>query len=81
MKPESSKKPVHSKKEIKGAVINDMETALPQLRESMGEKKFHKRMKKAAAVLTKGLSRKELLNEKPKDKKKEENWPAKEPVK
>jgi len=68
MKSKSPKKVATTRKELKGVVIAEMENGLPQLKESLGEKKFNKRMKKAANLLTKGLSKKSLMNENPSDK-------------
>ena len=46
---------VHSKKELKKELAHKIETALPEIEESLGKKKFNKRLKKATRLLVKGV--------------------------
>ena len=73
MKSTPSKQVAFTKEEMRGAVLSEMESSFPQLKESLGEKKFKKRMEKAARLLTKGLPKKAQVTEKPRAKKKEKN--------
>ena len=52
------------KKEMKKQLIDKMEAALPELRDMLGEKKFANRLKKAAKLLTEGLHKQDLEDEK-----------------
>ncbi len=45
----------HSKKEVKKELAHKIEIALPELKQSLGKKKFKKRIKKAARLITEGL--------------------------
>jgi hypothetical protein len=54
----ATKKPahsLHSKKELKKELANKIEAALPEIEESLGKKKFNKRLKKATRLLIKGV--------------------------
>jgi len=51
----SSIKTFHTKKEVKKELANKIETALPEIKESLGKKKFNKRLKKATRLITEGL--------------------------
>jgi len=46
---------VHTKKELKKELAHKIETALPEIEESLGKKKFNKRLKKATRLLVKGV--------------------------
>lgn len=50
-----SVKKAQTKKEFKKEVAGTIESALPVLKVKLGEKKFSKRIKKAAKLLTEGL--------------------------
>jgi hypothetical protein len=52
------------KKELKKQLADKMETALPELREMIGEKKFLNRVKKAAKLLMEGLHKEDLTKKK-----------------
>lgn len=52
------------KKEMKQHLADKMETALPELRNMLGEKKFLHRLKKAAKLLMEGLHKGDLQNKK-----------------
>jgi hypothetical protein len=52
------------KKELKKQLTNKMETALPELRAMLGEKKFLRRIKKAAKLLMEGLHKKDIKDNK-----------------
>jgi hypothetical protein len=45
----------HNKKELKKELASKIETALPEIEESLGKKKFNKRLKKATRLLVKGV--------------------------
>jgi hypothetical protein len=45
----------HSKKELKKELAQKIETALPEIEESLGKKKFNKRLKKVTRLLVKGV--------------------------
>lgn len=47
-----------NKKEIRKQISDKLETALMELKEMLGEKKFHNRIKKAVKTLTAGLEEK-----------------------
>ncbi len=46
---------LHTKKELKKELANKIEAALPEIEESLGKKKFNKRLKKATRLLVKGV--------------------------
>jgi hypothetical protein len=46
---------IHTKKELKKELAQKIETALPEIEESLGKKKFNKRLKKATRLLIKGV--------------------------
>lgn len=50
----------HSKKEYKKEVYTKLETALQELKSTVGEKEFQHRLKKAAKVLVHGLHSKDF---------------------
>ncbi len=45
----------HNKKELKKELAHKIEVALPEIEESLGKKKFNKRLKKATRLLVKGV--------------------------
>src|SRR5689334_25000556 len=45
----------HNKKELKKELAHKIEVALPEIEESLGKKKFNKRLKKATRLLIKGV--------------------------
>ena len=47
--------PVHTKKQFKKELAQKIETALPEIKEGLGKKKFNKRVKKVTKLLTSGL--------------------------
>ena len=53
-------KALPGKKELKHQLTDKMHTALPELREMLGEKKFENRVKKAAKLLMQGLHDKDV---------------------
>src|SRR5437764_1088154 len=53
-------KALPGKKELKHQLTDKIETALPELREMLGEKKFARRVKKAAKLLMQGLHDKDV---------------------
>lgn len=50
----------HTKKELKKELAGKMESALPEIKATLGEKKFQRRIKKAAKMLVQGLHNKDL---------------------
>ena len=44
-----------NKKQIKKELAHNIEIALPEIKSELGEKKFKKRIKKAAKLITEGL--------------------------
>ena len=46
---------LHTKKELKKELATKIEAALPEIEESLGKKKFNKRLKKATRLLVKGV--------------------------
>ena len=56
----SAGKPAKSKKELKKELAGKIESALSELKNTLGEKEFQHRLKKAAKVLLHGLHRKEI---------------------
>jgi hypothetical protein len=61
----AAQKELPGKKELKKQLAGKMETALPELREMLGEKKFLHRVKKAAKLLMEGLHKKDVQGKKP----------------
>jgi hypothetical protein len=55
-------KALPGKKELKHQLTDKIETALPELREMLGEKKFASRVKKAAKMLMQGLHKEDVAN-------------------
>jgi hypothetical protein len=53
-------KPAHPKKEFKKELTVKMETALSEIKNKLGEKKFEHRIKKAAKILMQGLHTKDF---------------------
>ena len=53
-------KPAHSKKEFKKELAGKMESALGELKNTLGEKEFLHRIKKATKVLAHGLHNKDI---------------------
>ena len=53
-------KPEHAKKEFKKELTDKMETALPEIKTKLGDKKFQRRIKKAAKLLVHGLHDKDF---------------------
>lgn len=52
---------LHSKKEMKKAVTDKLQTALPEMKMTLGEKKFDRRLKKAIKMLLHGIHSDEVL--------------------
>ncbi|MEP6467287.1 MAG: hypothetical protein ABJB05_13340 [Parafilimonas sp.] len=50
----------HAKKEFKKELAGKMESALPEVKKKLGEKKFEHRVKKAAKILVHGLHDKDF---------------------
>src|SRR3954469_7653801 len=63
-------KALPGKKEMKHQLADKMETALPELRELLGEKKFANRVKKAAKLLMEGLHKEDVAKTKKQQPKK-----------
>jgi len=55
-------KPAHAKREFKKELEGKMESALPDVKTKLGEKKFQRRIKKAAKILVQGLHNKDFSN-------------------
>jgi hypothetical protein len=53
-------KPAHSKKEFKKELAGKIESALAELKNTLGEKEFQHRLKKATKVLGHGLHNKQI---------------------
>jgi len=53
-------RPAHPKKEFKKELAVKMETALFEIKNKLGEKKFERRIKKAAKILMHGLHPKDF---------------------
>ena len=53
-------KSTNTKKQLKKDLEFKIESALPELKTSLGEKKFHRRVKKATKVIVQGLHKKDL---------------------
>jgi len=58
----STNKSPHTKKEIKKELEVKMESALPEIKATLGDKKFHRRIKKVAKILVHGLHDKDFSN-------------------
>src|SRR5690349_10839725 len=52
------------KKELTKQLADKMQTALPELRELLGEKKFENRLRKAAKLLMEGLHKQDITKKK-----------------
>src|SRR6476661_4023864 len=63
-------KALPGKKELKHQLADKMGTALPELREMLGEKKFANRVKKAAKLLMEGLHKEDIAKKKKQQPKK-----------
>ena len=63
-------KALPGKKELKHQLADKMGTALPELREMLGEKKFANRVKKAAKLLMEGLHQEDIAKKKKQQPKK-----------
>lgn len=55
-----TEKKIPGKKELTKQLADKMETALPELRELLGEKKFANRLRKAAKLLMEGLHKQDV---------------------
>ena len=49
------------KKELRKQLADKIEAAIPELKTTLGEKKFHHRIKKAVKHITEGLHKKEAV--------------------
>jgi len=52
---------LHNKKEMKKAVKEKLQTALPEMKSTLGEKKFDHRLKKAIKLLLHGIHTDDVL--------------------
>lgn len=52
---------LHSKKEMKKVVADKLQMALPEMKATLGEKKFSRRLKKAVKVLLHGIHSNDVL--------------------
>ena len=52
---------LHSKKEMKKAVADKLQVALPEMKTTLGEKKFNHRLKKAVKMLLHGIHSDDVL--------------------
>src|SRR5690348_12452669 len=52
---------LHTKKEMKKAVADKLQTALPDMKNTLGEKKFSRRLKKAVKMLLHGVHSSDVL--------------------
>jgi hypothetical protein len=52
---------LHSKKEMKRAVADKLQVAFPEMKFTLGEKKFNRRLKKAVKMLLHGLHSEDVL--------------------
>ncbi len=59
-KPEQNNVP--GKKEMRKQLADKIIAAIPELKTTLGEKKFHHRIKKAVKLITEGLHKKETAN-------------------
>lgn len=57
-----------TKKELKKEIAEKMESALPEMKTKLGDKKFQQRIKKAAKIITRGLHNKDFSSNKDKPK-------------
>ncbi|WP_276481419.1 hypothetical protein [Paraflavitalea pollutisoli] len=67
---EKKSKPLSKKKETRAAVSEQLTTTLTDLKETLGQKKFARRIKKAARLLTEGIKAKAEKKEKKEQKEK-----------
>ena len=70
----------HNKKELKKELAHKIEVALPEIEQSLGKKKFNKRLKKATRLFVKGVQL-NGVDKKPKTSKKSSQPKKKEVVK
>lgn len=61
---EKKSKPLSKKKETRAAISEQLTTTLTDLKETLGQKKFARRIKKAARLLTEGIKAKAEKKEK-----------------
>ena len=54
---------LHSKKEMKRAVADKLQVALPEMKTTLGDKKFSHRVKKAVKLLLHGIHSDDVLKE------------------
>ncbi len=66
---ESIEKKIVNKDAALGVITTQLKTALPGLKEQLGDKKFEKRIKKAAKLLLAGFKKSPVKKEKPAAKK------------
>ena len=52
---------LHSKKEMKRAVTDKLQIALPEMKSTLGDKKFSRRLKKAVKMLLHGIHSDDVL--------------------
>jgi hypothetical protein len=52
---------LHSKKEMKRAVADKLQIALPEMKSTLGDKKFSRRLKKAVKMLLHGIHSDDVL--------------------
>jgi hypothetical protein len=52
---------LHSKKEMKRAVADKLQVAFPEMKSTLGEKKFNRRLKKAVKMLLHGIHSDDVL--------------------
>ena len=52
---------LHSKKEMKRAIADKLQVALPEMKSTLGEKKFSHRLKKAVKMLLHGIHSDDVL--------------------
>ena len=52
---------LHSKKEMKKAVADKLQVALPEMKTTLGERKFDRRLKKAVKMLLHGVHSDDVL--------------------
>ena len=77
----SSTNGFQNKKQVKKELAHNIEIALPEIKSELGEKKFNKRVKKAAKLITEGLHLKRNNKKKNNVEKPELNPAKKVPVK
>jgi len=56
----TEQKSKHAKKEFKKMLESKIESALPEVKKKLGEKKFQRRIKKAAKIFAQGLRDKDF---------------------